>query len=167
MYLKVKTSIVPLFAGCLAQTKPPTVDIQVPAIVKNGSEAVILDCMYTFEKWNPLAPAEEGLVVKWFFKDQLVYQWIAGDPPQAASVLTGRINPDFTISNEPAYMYRAIQILTPTSDLTGDYHCFVANFNSEAPSVKKRMTVYGKHGKLMPHNNLHINYSLISFTFLT
>ncbi|KAF6214516.1 hypothetical protein GE061_009259 [Apolygus lucorum] len=130
-----------LVQGCLSQSKP-TVTISVPSIVKNGSEPIVLDCVYEFDKWNPLSPEEEGLVVKWYFKESLVYQWIAGSPPQAAGLFTNRLNPDFTISNEPAQKFRAIQIATPTSELSGDYSCFVGSFNAETTSAKKKMTVY-------------------------
>uniref|UniRef100_A0A146M972 Ig-like domain-containing protein n=4 Tax=Lygus hesperus TaxID=30085 RepID=A0A146M972_LYGHE len=35
-----------------------------------------------------------------------------------------------------------MQIVTPTSELSGEYYCFVGSFNSESTSIRKKMTVY-------------------------
>ncbi|XP_045447568.1 uncharacterized protein LOC123655864 [Melitaea cinxia] len=101
---------------------------EVPSLVENGTEFVILDCQYNIPTVAPL-----GLVVKWFFNGTsgLVYQWIPPLKPQVIGLLKGKVDLNFKISEEPLQAYRAIKILKPSTDLSGMYTCVVSTFLEE------------------------------------
>uniref|UniRef100_A0A1B6KBL5 Ig-like domain-containing protein n=1 Tax=Graphocephala atropunctata TaxID=36148 RepID=A0A1B6KBL5_9HEMI len=111
-------------------------EIKVPDVVLNGTKPVVLDCDYVLDD-----PA--GLVVKWFFNNHPapVYQWIFKQKPQVLGVLKGKINLNYRATNEEFTMYRAIEIITPTMDLSGEYKCLVSTFDQEV-SKSKKMIVY-------------------------
>ncbi|XP_046675847.1 uncharacterized protein LOC124364416 isoform X3 [Homalodisca vitripennis] len=111
-------------------------EIKVPDVVLNGTKPVVLDCDYVLD--DP-----SGLVVKWFFNNHPapVYQWIFKQKPQVLGVLKGKINLNYRATNEDSTMYRAIEIITPTMDLSGEYKCLVSTFDKEV-SKSKKMVVY-------------------------
>ncbi|KAG8306220.1 hypothetical protein J6590_052657 [Homalodisca vitripennis] len=113
-------------------------EIKVPDVVLNGTKPVVLDCDYVLD--DP-----SGLVVKWFFNNHPapVYQWIFKQKPQVLGVLKGKINLNYRATNEDSTMYRAIEIITPTMDLSGEYKCLVSTFDKEV-SKSKKMVVYGE-----------------------
>ncbi|XP_069356556.1 uncharacterized protein [Maniola hyperantus] len=119
--------------------------IEVPPLVEVGTEAVILDCQY---KTNNASPP--GLVMKWFFNGSsgLVYQWIPPLRPQFIGLLKGKVDLDFRISEEPLQAYRAIKILKPSTDLSGNYTCVVSSFLEEDKQTRP-MIVYS------PGKNFH------------
>lgn len=114
----------------------------IPPFVENGTEdSVILDCVYKFD-----AEDDKNLVVKWFLNDdpEPIYQWIAElDNRHASRRLKNKINMDFTVSTEPFFKYRALNLLRPTIDLSGRYSCHVMSLGSQ-DSHEETMTVYGK-----------------------
>ncbi|KAJ2950058.1 hypothetical protein O0L34_g11397 [Tuta absoluta] len=71
--------------------------------------------------------------MKWFFNGStgLVYQWIPPQRPQVIGLLKGKVDMNFRISEEPLQAYRAIKILNPTTDLSGNYTCVVSTFMEE------------------------------------
>ncbi|XP_052756172.1 uncharacterized protein LOC113510245 isoform X1 [Galleria mellonella] len=113
--------------------------IQVPSLVETGTEFVILDCEYSTGSVSP----GPGLVMKWFFNGSagLVYQWIPPMQPQVIGLLKGKVDMGFRISDEPLQAYRAIKILKPTTDLSGNYTCVVSTFMEEDRRTKP-MLVY-------------------------
>ncbi|XP_063822611.1 uncharacterized protein LOC135072577 isoform X1 [Ostrinia nubilalis] len=113
--------------------------IEVPALVEVGTNYVILDCEYSTGQLSP-AP---GLVMKWFFNGSanLVYQWIPPMRPQVIGLLKGKVDLNFRISEEPLQAYRAIKILRPTTDLSGNYTCVVSTFLEEDRQTRS-MLVY-------------------------
>lgn len=110
--------------------------LQVPEVTKHGAP-VILDCDFTLEA------TDEGLVVKWLFtKNQtLVYQWIAGpkSKPQDLGILKGRLNLEYKASVDANSIHRALHILQPGPDLSGDYTCMVSTFQSEDVRTKNML----------------------------
>lgn len=120
--------------------------LRVPAEVLNGTgEAVVLDCEYT------LRPADlnSGLVVKWFFNNgpTPVYQWIPHQRPQDFGILRGRLKLNYKASSHVDTMHRAMYIVNPTTELSGEYKCFVSTFDDEDFMIKK-MIVFCKYSKL-------------------
>ncbi|RWS28066.1 hypothetical protein B4U80_03573 [Leptotrombidium deliense] len=117
--------------------------IHVPSYVENGTNSnIVLDCVYTLD-----AKEDWQLVVKWWWNDDPVpiYQWI---PEFGARTASGRyehkINLDYFIETGDALTkYRAINILSPTTDLSGVYRCDVSSMKSQA-SKESVMIVYGK-----------------------
>lgn len=135
-------------------------DLKVPYAIKNGSQtAVVLDCDYTFDK-----ESHDGLVVKWFFNQNPapVYQWILKQNPQDLGVLKGKLNLDYHASQEEHYKHRALQILNPTTELSGEYKCLVSTFHNET-SQSKKMIIYGKSWQsckyIFPITFVHVGYS--------
>uniref|UniRef100_A0A6P7F9Z2 Uncharacterized protein LOC114326307 isoform X1 n=1 Tax=Diabrotica virgifera virgifera TaxID=50390 RepID=A0A6P7F9Z2_DIAVI len=101
-------------------------NVVVPSVT-DANRPVVLDCDYTLD-------ADDGaLVVKWYFNDgNLVYQWISGHPPTAIGILKRRLNLNYKAdSADPNKHHRALFILNPTSELSGNYTCLVSTFKSE------------------------------------
>ncbi|XP_023310601.1 uncharacterized protein LOC108908849, partial [Anoplophora glabripennis] len=105
--------------------------IKVPPAVKNDSNnPVILDCNYS------VRPDDTDLVVKWYLNDDVVYQWIPPQKPQTLGPLKDRADLDYRATDDPKSVYRAIKIDNPTSDIAGEYKCFVSTFTDEDFSTK-------------------------------
>ncbi|XP_047116825.1 hemicentin-1-like isoform X2 [Schistocerca piceifrons] len=110
--------------------------LNVPEAVRNGSQSsLILDCDYSVadpKHWD-------GLVVKWYFNNEPlpVYQWIKDEKPQGFGVLKDRLNLTYEASSEKEKKHRALQILNPTPDLSGEYKCVVSTFDNETSGSKK------------------------------
>lgn len=121
-------------------------NLVVPEVVQNGTKSsIVLDCDYELDDPS----AKDGLVVKWFFRNNPtpVYQWIVGKKPQAFGLFKSRLNLSHRASNEETKAHRAMMILNPTIELTGEYMCLVSNFESEKSEVKN-MTVFVKEDKI-------------------
>ncbi|XP_065159843.1 selection and upkeep of intraepithelial T-cells protein 1-like [Atheta coriaria] len=129
--------------------------LKVPKLIKHGSPSVILDCDFTLED------SDEEPVVKWFFNNDrtLVYQWIPGKRPQDSGILKGRLKLEYKASEDPNCLHRALYILQPGPDLSGNYTCLVSTFQSEEIRTKS-MLVY------VPGKNLALKvlYSNMEFT---
>ncbi|XP_039288149.1 uncharacterized protein LOC111047265 isoform X1 [Nilaparvata lugens] len=123
--------------------------LKVPETVVNGSEAAILDCEYTLKPEESKAVLTSGLVIKWFFNNgpAPVYQWIPGQKPQELGLLKGRLDLQHKASSQVAAMYRALRIVRPTTDLSGEYKCTVSTFDNEDFMIKK-MIVYAPEKRL-------------------
>ncbi|CAH1732597.1 uncharacterized protein LOC114129278 [Aphis gossypii] len=119
-------------------------DQRVPGAVLNGTEYVVLDCVYK------LKPEEaQGLVITWYFNNSPspAYQWIQGQPPRAIGPLKNHIRLGYAAPTDDALAtYRALYIIRPTTGLTGNYKCVVSTYNDEDFMIKK-MIVYapGQH----------------------
>ncbi|XP_076325661.1 uncharacterized protein LOC143233365 isoform X2 [Tachypleus tridentatus] len=88
---------------------------------------------------------DNHLVVKWFLdKDpEPIYQWIPELGSRYFSYrLQGRVNLDYSVSSSSEYTrYRAINIINPTTDLSGTYICNVLSRAGE-DLQKKNMIIY-------------------------
>lgn len=114
---------------------------RVPGAVLNGSEHAILDCLYRVKPG-----ATEGLVVTWYFNNSPspAYQWIPGQPPRAIGPLRSRVRLDYAApTDDELAKYRALYIVRPTTELSGNYKCVVSTYTDEDFMIK-RMTVYGR-----------------------
>lgn len=79
----------------------------------------------------------------------MVYQWIYGKPPQALGILQDRVNLDYKASDTDFEEFRGMEVLNPTTELSGEYSCKVSNKNGEAYKTAK-MTIYCKfNGRIM------------------
>lgn len=112
--------------------------IKVPGAVKNDSGSpAILDCNYS------VRPDDTELVVKWLLNDEVVYQWIPPQKPQSLGRLKTRVDLSYKATDDPKTVYRAMKIWNPTTDIAGEYKCFVSTFADEDFSVKN-MVVFGR-----------------------
>jgi hypothetical protein len=90
----------------------------------------LLDCDYE------VGENDTNLVVKWLLtpegslKPQLIYQWIPPRAPTERALLKNRIKKNYTITDDPKKMYRAIMVTRPSVELSGEYTCSVETFQS-------------------------------------
>lgn len=112
--------------------------IKVPIAVQNNSNSpIILDCYYS------LRPDDTDLVLKWFLNENLVYQWIPPQKPQSFGALKNKLNLTYKASDDPKSVYRAMYVLNPTTEIAGEYKCYVSSFTDEDFSIRN-MIVFGK-----------------------
>ncbi len=117
--------------------------MRVPKVVESGSlDYVILDCHYDYRQSEA-----SQIDVKWFFGDdpQPFYQWIPGRAPQTIGELfRNRLDLNYAVrSTDDFSKHRAVKILRPTSELSGNYKCKVSSFLDE-DFMTKRMIVFGE-----------------------
>ncbi|CAG4985324.1 unnamed protein product [Parnassius apollo] len=113
------------------------VHIRVPEVIQYGTrDAVTLDLDYVTKYVT-------GLVVKWFYMDrsQPVYQWIPPQKPQALGLLRNKLDLSYKISHNPYTQHRALRILQPGTELTGNYTCVVSTFLDEDQKTRP-MTIF-------------------------
>ncbi|KAH7945530.1 hypothetical protein HPB49_012094 [Dermacentor silvarum] len=111
------------------------VRLSVPTWVENGTEdSVLLDCEYAYTERD-----DSQLVVKWFLNDdpKPIYQWIPElETRHVSQRLKGRLNTDFTVTANHFTKFRALNLLRPTTELSGRYSSrpkhFVFNFSRAA-----------------------------------
>jgi hypothetical protein len=89
-----------------------------------SANAFLLDCDYD------VSDDENGLVIKWFLNNSLVYQWIPPRAPTALGVFKNRIRKNFTVSEDPSKRYRSVEVLKPLMNFSGEYTCSVQSFQS-------------------------------------
>jgi len=124
--------------------------LQVPEVAQLGNP-VVLDCDYSWEETK-----DEGLVVKWYFNEERipVYQWIATQKPQVLGILKGRLNLEYSVSQDKNSKHRALHITKPGPDLSGDYTCLVSSFNNEDRRTKSMLV-------FVPEKNLDLRQERI------
>lgn len=104
-------------------------DLKVPSTyildVNDQSPAPIhLDCPYD------LGPDESGFVLKWLFDGKPVYQWIPPKKPAAIMFMKNRADPTFEAAADSMHRYRALSIIRPIWNMTGEFTCSVQTFQS-------------------------------------
>lgn len=101
------------------------------------AKPLILDCLYEMEK------TDTGLVLKWLLNNQAVYQWIPSSKPYAMMSMKNRLDLSYEASSDEKLKYRAMVIVKPTWNMTGQYSCSIQTFQS---SVKQsaNLTVIGE-----------------------
>ncbi|XP_064469308.1 uncharacterized protein LOC135383967 [Ornithodoros turicata] len=118
------------------------VRLSVPTWVENGTEdSVLLDCEYVYTESD-----DSQLVVRWFLDDdpKPIYQWIPElKTRHVSSRLEGRLNADYTVTANHFTKFRALNLLRPTTDLSGRYSCHVTSHSSQ-DQKSQQMTVYAR-----------------------
>ncbi|XP_059608125.1 uncharacterized protein LOC132255967 [Phlebotomus argentipes] len=107
---------------------------------------LILDCDYKVEQ------GESGLVVKWLQNGQPVYQWIPGSKPFPLSYFRGHVDTKYEASKAPEAKHRAIAITQPLYNMTGNYTCSVASFQSQDKRTSFLQIV-------VPDNDFQLSYN--------
>lgn len=100
----------------------------------------LLDCEYDVDE------NENGLVIKWLLNNKIVYQWIPPRPPIALTQFKNRIKNNFTISDDPLKKYRAVAVIRPMLNFSGEYACSVQTFQS-SDRKSSHLQIIGK-GKI-------------------
>ncbi|XP_074600330.1 uncharacterized protein LOC141854520 isoform X1 [Brevipalpus obovatus] len=136
---------------CRSKSELAIKKLTVPEMIENGTtDSIVLDCDYCFDTRDP------RLVVKWFLDNdpEPIYQWIPEiDSRFASSRFENRISMDFSVdpSNRQT-RYRAIKIIKPTIELSGEYSCNVLSSDNEV-SRKARLIIYA------PPKSINFNYT--------
>lgn len=82
------------------------------------------------------------VVLKWLLNDNVVYWWVPPQIPQVMGILKDKLDVGYRATDDPKTAYRAMKILNPTTDISGEYKCVVSTFLNEDFSVRN-MTVFG------------------------
>ncbi|XP_022709324.1 uncharacterized protein LOC111272252 isoform X2 [Varroa jacobsoni] len=120
--------------------------LSVPSSVENGTaDSVILDCIYSYSH------EDQQLVVKWFFNQdpKPIYQWIPDLKKRSYSSKSGfdgHINRSYVATHDPLTRYRALNILRPTTEMSGTYSCSVTSLQGQDTRAAD-MIVYAKPKK--------------------
>lgn len=80
----------------------------------------------------------------------------------------GKLNLNYKASDEAQKMYRALQILNPSPELSGEYKCTVSTFQKEE-SQSKKMVIFGEFLFITTINKIKLlnNYPLYLTTLNT
>ncbi|XP_018494830.1 uncharacterized protein LOC100900492 [Galendromus occidentalis] len=119
------------------------VNLAVPRLVQNGTTpSVVLDCIYSYTE------EDQQLVVKWFFNQdpKPIYQWIPDLSKRAYSksrVFDGHINRSYEATEDPNTKFRALNILRPSTEMSGNYSCSVTSLMGQDTRTQD-MIVYAK-----------------------
>lgn len=107
-----------------------------PAVKNNSGQAAILDCNFSFRT------DDADLELKWLLNDKIVYRWTPDRAPQVMGILKDRLDLQYKATEEPQSAYRAMKIINPTTDVSGEYKCVVSTSTDEDFSMRN-MTVFG------------------------
>ncbi|OQR72287.1 hypothetical protein BIW11_10482 [Tropilaelaps mercedesae] len=120
--------------------------LSIPSSVENGTaDSVVLDCIYSYSQ------EDQQLVVKWFFNQdpKPIYQWIPDLNKRSyssSSRFEGHINRQYAASQDWYTRYRALNILRPTTDMSGTYSCSVTSLQGQDTRAAA-MIVYARPKK--------------------
>ncbi|KPJ01027.1 hypothetical protein RR46_05292 [Papilio xuthus] len=111
------------------------INIRVPEVIEYGTrDAVTLDCDYVTKNVT-------GLVVKWFYNDR-----------------SQPLDLTYKVSQNPYMKHRALRILQPGTELTGNYTCVVSTFLAEDEKTRP-MTIFVPETRFdMIQDRLHDGY---------
>lgn len=106
--------------------KITNLDVPQSYIIPRGEEPpedLVLDC--EFEMDGAMA---KGFVLKWKHNGLQIYQWIPAKKPVAFSSFKGHIDLDHSVSDDRFQKYRALRLLNPAANFTGNYSCSVQTY---------------------------------------
>ncbi|XP_053685651.1 uncharacterized protein LOC128735181 [Sabethes cyaneus] len=87
------------------------------------SEELILDCEYELKD-----ETSKGFVLKWKHNNLPIYQWIPSKKPVALATFKGHVDLDYSVSDERLQKYRALKLINPVANFTGNYSCSVQTY---------------------------------------
>ncbi|EDS27169.1 conserved hypothetical protein [Culex quinquefasciatus] len=92
----------------------------------HSGEHLVMDCEYEID------PDEKGFVLKWFFNSKPIYQWIPpGRAPSGMNFMKNQVNRSYTVSDREMHKHRALALVQPLRNFTGEYACVVSTFETE------------------------------------
>lgn len=106
--------------------KITNLDVPESYILSRGdepSEDLILDCEFEMDE-----ATAKGFVLKWKHNGLQIYQWIPTKPPVVFSAFKGHIDLDHTASEDRLQKYRALKLINPAANFTGNYSCSVQTY---------------------------------------
>lgn len=99
---------------------------------------LVLDCEYEIDS------DEEGFVLKWYFNGRMIYQWIPPGRPFRSGPMKHQLNSSYTVSDEKMHKHRALALIKPLKNFTGEYKCVASTYQSE-DSRSAGMLIIGKY----------------------
>lgn len=135
--------------------------LTMPRWVENGTEeSVVLDCEYD------LSDGDSHIFIKWFLNNdpEPIYQWIPELGTRVASTkIRERLNWDYTVSPSNVYTkYRALNIIRPTTELSGRYACTVTSLIGQ--DIQDQVMIVYAPPKRFEFNFTRPSSDLINFT---
>ncbi|XP_065074427.1 uncharacterized protein LOC135698390 isoform X2 [Ochlerotatus camptorhynchus] len=126
-------------SACAAAVKITRLKVPSTYLLDKNSknpDPLILDCEYDVDE------KEKGFVLKWFLDGQPVYQWIPSKNPFPFPPFKNRVDTSYVVSQESLHKHRAMAIIKPLANFTGEYACMVQTFNSiDRKSAKLKIIV--------------------------
>ncbi|XP_014220511.1 uncharacterized protein LOC106648272 [Trichogramma pretiosum] len=120
--------------------------VDIPYVVRAGSpDPVVLDCNYDLGNSKT-----QGLVIKWFVNQDVLYQWIHGKNPAGSDEFQKYIDASYRASNDTRSEYRAVKLVRPGHELSGNIKCIISTIFDEVEAVRK-MLVYSPEKVLRIH----------------
>jgi len=145
-WMKVSSIFTLCIIGSETSIGAEIISLWVPELMKNGSvEGAVLDCVYNYTDKE-----KDSLEVKWYFRHDPtpIYQWL---PPQLPQVLSAdfakHVVPQFKIGNDPYTQYRALNLHSVDTTLSGQYSCRVSS-NLQDSFQSKQMIVFAEPGSV-------------------
>ena len=140
MIIKTTLIFILLFSGVTAVRIR---ELNVPALVEDGSENILLDCDYDYEENEKVQ-----LEIKWYFNSEPTpfYQWVPeknARPQIIGDKFRHHVDLDHVVHTDSHKRHRALLLKRPTTELSGVYTCKVSSLISE-DTQRKRMIVYCK-----------------------
>ncbi|XP_055619719.1 uncharacterized protein LOC129764548 [Toxorhynchites rutilus septentrionalis] len=109
---------------CLRITE---LDVPQAYVLQQGEdppEDLVLDCEYDLEE-----DKAKGFVLKWKHNDLQIYQWIPSKKPVAFTSFKGHVDLDYSVSDDRYQKYRALKLINPMANFTGNYSCSVQTYD--------------------------------------
>ncbi|XP_055600640.1 uncharacterized protein LOC129749632 isoform X3 [Uranotaenia lowii] len=153
----VKIGLLCLLFGVCAAVKITSLKVPSTYLLDKTSknpDPLILDCEYDVDE------SEKGFVLKWFLDGQPVYQWIPTKNPFPFQSFKNRVDTSYVVSQERLHKHRAMAIIKPLANFTGEYACMVQTFASiDRKSAKLKIIVQ--------ESKFDLNYYLNGDGFIT
>ncbi|XP_031622373.1 uncharacterized protein LOC116340193 [Contarinia nasturtii] len=92
---------------------------------EENPDSLILDCAYES------VPGEEGIVLKWYLNGTLIYQWIPDKSVHAFTHIKPFIDTNYTASDNALQRHRALAIIKPMKNMTGEYTCEIGSYKND------------------------------------
>lgn len=125
--LMYKIGLILLLVEASQCLKITNLDVPQSYIVSRGeepSEDLILDCEFELDE-----ATAKGFVLKWKLNGLQIYQWIPGKAkPVAFSSFKGHIDLDHPVSEDRYQKYRALKLINPAANFTGNYSCSLQTY---------------------------------------
>ncbi|XP_058835318.1 uncharacterized protein LOC131692345 isoform X5 [Topomyia yanbarensis] len=135
----IKIGLFCLLFGAYSSVKITSLKVPSTYLLDKNSknpDPLILDCEYEVDE------SEKGFVLKWFLDGQPVYQWIPTKNPFPFQSFKNRVDTSYVVSQERLHKHRAMAIIKPLANFTGEYACMVQTFASiDRKSAKLKIIV--------------------------
>lgn len=120
-------------------TSVEILSMDVPSVVEAGSGDIILDCDFKYTEEE-----KSQLDIKWYFNNDPnpIFQWLPGRVPQIISdQFKKHLDVAYEVDDDIFTKHRALRIMNPEPQFSGNYRCKVSSFVDEDFN-QKELLVY-------------------------